>query len=342
MAIIDSLKSKKLPIGVFAGLTAGPKPARIFITMDYDENLQYLSAINGFKVKIYEAGANPKGSIQFEIPVTPPTVEIDFGNSKDTENVARTGEVALPKYSKAEQIRWESFFPYDTSAPYLNSSVRTAFGNVKNSISSLKNDILNIAKQEATPKIYIDIFKQLSKSEKPVTISMTFYDGGNLPANDYTIETFKTSPESNGDYNYNISFIEYTDIKPKLLNNNGEEISTDNIKVPDKVLFKSIKTASEFFTFAKQCYGTVSKKLVWAFANYNGIRNLVFNTVLVGWRIKGIFKDMGGRFGILNNIIGVSKITSKDTQAITESLKKISYSKANQAMAELFEQYKKI
>ena len=101
MAIIDSLKSKKLPIGVFAGVKKGPSPARIFITLNYAEEFDYLRSYKGFTVKSFNVGTKPVGTIAFEIPVMPPTIDIDTGNQKDTETVARIGEVVLPKYKKA-------------------------------------------------------------------------------------------------------------------------------------------------------------------------------------------------------------------------------------------------
>lgn len=346
MAIIDSLKSKKLPIGVFAGVKKGPSPARIFITLNYAEEFDYLRSYKGFTVKSFNVGTKPVGTIAFEIPVMPPTIDIDTGNQKDTETVARIGEVVLPKYKKARQVRWSSFFPYDTGAPYLSTSVRNltwgTLANIgsaaKNLVGSVIGALTGVSQQEATPAVYISIFEALAKSEEPFTMSMTFYDGGNMGAKKYTLDSFKTNPESNGDYQYSISIVEWTDIRPKLLNNNGDEVKVSDINVQDKIKFKSIRNIQDFWKFAKQCYPTVSKSLVWAFATYNGIRNLVFEGILIGWKIKGSLQDLGGRFGILNNMFGLAKITSKDTRAVSNSLKKLSFSKASNQLADLIKQ----
>ena len=346
MAILDSLKSKKLPIGVFAGLKKAPGPARIFITLNYSDKLSFCSGYRGFTVKSFNQNNKPTGTIAFEIPVTPPTIQLDFGNSKDSENVARIGEVVLPKYEKATQIRWSSFFPYDTSAPYLNTTTRnlswSSLSNLANRAKSLYqntvSDITGLTKTEPTPDIYIKLFKILSSSEEPFTVSMTFYDGGNMPAKKYTLDSFRANPENNGDYTYDLSLVEWTDISPKLINNKGVAVDKSNIKVKDKIKFKNIKNIKDFWNFCKQCYPTVSKKLMWAFSTYNGVRNLVFDAILKGWKIKGSLQDLGGRFGIVNNILGVSKITSKDTAAVSNSLKKLSFTKASKQMADLLKQ----
>lgn len=346
MAIVDSLKSKKLPLGVFAGVKKGPSPARIFITIDYVPELEYCRGVRGFTVTTSQMTDKPTGTISFEIPVTPPTVDIDFGNEKDSENVARVGQIVLPKYKQAWQLKWDSFFPYDASAPYLNTSVRnlnlntvnnltnTATSLVTNAISSLTG----ISLQEPVPAVYIGVFDTLAKSEKPLTISMTYYDGGSLRARKYSLQTFRTRPLNNGDYEYSISFVEWTDIKPKLLDSSGAQVPTSNIKVQDSIKFKNIQNIQDFWNFCKQCYPVVSKKLVWAFSTYNGIRNLIFEGVVIGWKIKGSLQDLGGRFGILSNILGVSKITSKDTAAVSESLKKLSFSKASAQLADILQQ----
>lgn len=345
MAIIDSFKSKKLPIGVFAGVKRAPSPARIFITLSYNTKFEFLRGMTGFKF----SPADDTKVIIFEIPVMPPTVQIDFGNSKDTENIARVGEVVLPKYKKATQFRWESFFPYDVSANYLSTSTRNLSWNslseykdrVKNMYSSARDAFRGVEPATALPETYIKIFKILSATEEPFTIAMTFYDGGDIPATKVTLDSFNAEPENNGDYKYNVALIEWTDISPKLLDNQGQVVSEGESKVPDSIKFKQISNIKDFWKWAKQCYPIVSKSLIWAFSTYNGIRNLIFDATLKAWKIKGSLQDLGGRFGILSNMFGLSKITSKDTVTITNSLKKLSFTKASKQMAELIKQNKK-
>lgn len=348
MANLNFLKSKKLPLGVFAGVKKAPSPARIFITLTYTKDFEFLRGLQGFK---FSPESDSK-TIVFEIPVMPPTVKIDFGNSKDTENVTRIGEVVLPKYQKAKQFRWESFFVYDSKAPYLSASVRNLSGDslsnykdqiknfskdAKNNIKNAKNNIKNTT---ATPEVYIKLFETLAQTEEPFTISMTFYDGGNIQATKVTLDTFGAEPENNGDYKYEISLIKWTKIGPKLLGSKGEVVEKSSKKVQDKKESKIIKKLKDFWKFTKKCYDKVSKTLVWAFATYNGVRGLVFDGVLKVWKIKGSLQDLGSRFGILNNMFGLSKITSKDTKAVSNSLKKLSFTKASKQMAEFVNQNK--
>ena len=341
MANLNFLKSKKLPLGVFAGIKKAPSPARIFITLTYTKDFEFLRGLQGFK---FSPKSDSK-TIVFEIPVMPPTVKIDFGNSKDTENVTRIGEVVLPKYQKAKQFRWESFFPYDSRAPYLSASVRNlswgSLSDYKDKIKNFAQDAWNSIKNTtAKPEVYIKLFETLAQTEEPFTISMTFYDGGNIPATKVTLDTFGAEPENNGDYKYEISLIKWTKIGPKLLNSKGEVVEEGSAKVPDSTKSKIIQKLKDFWKFTKKCYGKVSKPLIWAFATYNGVRGLVFDGVLKAWKIKGSLQDLSGRFGILNNMFGLSKITSKDTKVVSNSLKKLSFTKASKQMAEFLNQNK--
>lgn len=343
MANYDFLKSKKLPLGVFAGVRRAPSPARIFITLKYNENFEFLRGTRGFKF----TPENETSTIVFEIPVMPPTIKVDFGNTKDNENVTRIGEVVLPKYQKAKQFRWESFFPYDTRANYLSTTVRNlswgSLSDYKDKAVNFYQDAVNSINgsyAEPTPEKYIKLFELLTQTEEPFIISMTFYEGGNIPATKVTLDTFGAEPENNGDYKYEISLVKWTKIGPKLLNNKGEVIEEESSKVQDSTKSKIIQKLSDFWKFTKKCYGVVSKPLIWAFATYNGVRGLVFDAILKAWKIKGILQDLGGRFGILNNIFGLSKITSKDTKYVSDSLKKLSFTKASKQMAEFLNQNK--
>lgn len=342
------LKSKKLPIGVFAGIKRAPAPARIFIDLKYSEKWAFLLYVKGVKTTPKDADASNCRLLTFEIPVTPPTIQIDFGNSKDTENVTRIGEVVLPKYKKAMQFRWESFFPYDLSAKYLNTTVRNlSFESLKKykeqaqeMYSDVQDALKGIERVTPTPALYINIFNILSQTEEPFTISMKFYDGGNLDCFDVTLDSFNTEPENNGDYKYNISLVEWTDISPKLLDGDGNVVRRGEENVDDGTATAQITGLAKFWKFVKQCYGVASKALVFAFATYNGIRNLAFDGILKAWKIKGALQGLAGRFGILSNMFGLPKITSKDTKFVSDSLKKLSFTKASKQMAEFLNQNK--
>jgi hypothetical protein len=110
--------------------------------------------------------------------------------------------------------------------------------------------------------------------------------------------------------------------------------------VPDSIKFKQIRNIKDFWKWAKQCYPVVSKSLIFAFATYNGARFLIFDGVLKAWKIKGSLQDLGGRFGILSNMFGLAKITSKDVKPISNSLKKLSFMKASKQMANFLNQNK--
>lgn len=347
---------KKLPLGTFFVLKAGPKPARVVITLlakyldKAGQNPEAYNGLAGFKIV---GSTKQNQTMILELPVTPPTVKIAFGSQTDSSNIVQTGEVVLPKYKKAEQLRWESFFPYDSDANYLNTNVRSTFGDLVGGVSKIVDTIKSLKQKsnipstiinskDIKPSRFVELFKILNTYHIPFLVSLIYYEGGHLKPTPYTIDTFDAYPETNGDYQYSISLVEYTEISPKILDAKGQVMKVDNTEVTDHDLKVNINTLSKLIDFCKKAYGSVSKALIFALTTYNNVKGVVFSLNMSVLKIKGLLRGLVGRCGILDNVLGKSKITRNDTKAVCASLKSLSQTKASAEMADFLYKNKKI
>lgn len=359
MAVISSLK--KGLINPFTFATRGPSPAKVYIEIDYKEEWKYLLGYKGFKQegellgKLITTGlsklgfkvSNPpnQAPIRFQLPVSPPTIQVDTGNDKDSNNVVQIGEVVLPKYSKAKQFRFESFFPYDASAPYINTSVKqSGLWGLASTAVDIASSVAEIHKAVASPQIYNDLFDRLNNQSTPFKISMNFYQGGNIGWTNVTINTFQYEPENNGDYKYQLSLIEWKDIAPTKLNADGTPAFKSTVTLADIIM--SVKssanttlgyanTISHWWNICKGAYSIVSKNLIFWVAKYNGVKDLFY--IRKGdftWKFKNEFQSYAGRYTPLPNILNKPSITPSDTSKLNEDLKKLSFTKASKQMEE--------
>lgn len=342
------------------GIKNGPKPARISIEIPYDEEKWgFLRGLHGFRavpdspsvwVKILSTlvmgswkpfAENIESDIQFihfEIPVTPPTVSIDFGNSKDTENVTRLGEVVLPKYKKATQYRWESFFPYDMSAPYLKTKtgIMGTFSQISNAVTQIGDNFSQLLGNESrvpTPEVYNRIFKILSNMEIPFSIAMSFYEGGDIESTWVTLDSFQSEPESNGDYKYSISLVEWVDITPAEVDKTGKPVTAPKLPLPKTNINKFGQFLNKWTQFSNLLTSVI--KL------YAGLKTLFsFNAPLFMMNLRDTTTCATKKIGVPANMFGKSKITVNDAKFVSESLKKLSFTKSSQHLYDLINNYK--
>lgn len=335
----------KLPPIASLGMKQGPSPARIFITLKYIPELNWLGKISGFRFTPTLSNNTETTRIDFEIPVMPATFKLDFGNSKDTKNVVQVGEVVLPKYGKSWQFRWDSFFPYDPDANYVNPTLRgmswQSLQSYGRQMGRTYQDLKNLTSTKPTPAVYINLFNLLSDSKIPFEIAISFYDGGHIDSIPVTVDTFSAEPENNGDYKYSISLVEWKDVSPKTVDSQGNITNLIDNQGIDGTLRRNITGLEQFFLMCKECYSVVSKYLIFAVATYNGLANLVFDGSLMYWKFKSSFKSLATNFRIFDNIFGLPKITSKDTSYVNQSLKALSFTKASKQMADFLLNNKK-
>lgn len=333
------------------------KPAKIFMSFDWDNSISAQLSKTTF-----QRIGNDKRRVMFQLPVTPETVKIDMGNEVETNTIVQTGEVVLPRYKKAVQVRFESLFPFDATAPYV-SKQDTMLDKFK---AFTKNGILGTQKsgnlqalrdktEPAMPTDYFKVFEYLAKKKLPLAFTMTFYDGGHIETKQFTISAFDAEPENNGDYKYNIALAEWTDIKPRLLNDPTPTVD-DSIKCHDSFVetakdselwWKEIDTSNiqnvclsklaDLYNIVYKSYGTVSKGILDAVLTYNGIKSGIFYTSTGFLKLKGTFSNFAGKVGIGSNMAGTSKISSVDTSSISTLIKQIDTAKFKSQLASSIE-----
>ena len=337
----------------YSGLSpsAKLKPAKIFMSFDYDPKIAMQLTKTSFKL------IGSRKRVMFQLPVTPETVKIDMGSETETNQVVQTGEVALPRYKKAVQIRFESVFPFDPTAPYVTKQ-DTMLDKFKaftkeGILGTQQSGSLQALRDKTNPAMptdYFKVFEHLAKTKTPFAFTMTFYDGGHLETKQFTIGAFDAEPENNGDYKYNIAIAEWTNMRPRLLNDPAPKESYA-IQYHDQYVYqhkdselwwKQLDTSQiqnaclakvgDFYNLIYKSYGCVSKSMLDAVLAYNGIKSAVFYTGSAGLKLKGTFVNFAGKVGIGSNIAKASG-SSVDTSSISTLIKQIDTAKMKSQMA---------
>ena len=335
MDLMNTLTTKTRSLGSFVGGVDGVKPASVYISFPDVPELAHLN-MQPFE----RSGAEQNKRITFKLPVTPETIKLDNGSDTDKNSIVQTGEVTLPKYKKSVQMRFDSFFPYDYTAPYVNSkSIKDAFRT--NTSSLLKSEVKQTwkdyidSKAPAKPTHYIELFKVSAKMNVPITIAVTYYDGGDIDAMTMTVDAFSSEPESNGDYKYSLSLVEWTDVRPQIEGVINNEPTAAQV-LADRLVRAPLPTspaAGDWWSFCKYWYGSCSAKLLKYVAMYNKIKTVSYFGVIQAIKLKGFFSSFSGKLGIASNMLGKTKITSNDSATVSASIKSIDTSASIKSMA---------
>ena len=75
---------------------------------------------------------------KIKIPVNPEEIEIKYPTDHKTYDVIGVGEIVVPRKPSLKEISWESFFPGDRSAVYVNSGAKVPSYYMKSLESALK------------------------------------------------------------------------------------------------------------------------------------------------------------------------------------------------------------
>ncbi len=75
---------------------------------------------------------------KIKIPVNPEEIEIKHPTDHKTYDVIGVGEIVVPRKPSLKEISWESFFPGDRSAVYVNSGAKVPSYYMKSLESALK------------------------------------------------------------------------------------------------------------------------------------------------------------------------------------------------------------
>ena len=73
---------------------------------------------NGCSIYLVFAGKKVK------LPVNPKEIETKHPTNHKTYDVIGVGEIVVPRKPSLKEVSWESFFPGDRSAVYVNSGAK--------------------------------------------------------------------------------------------------------------------------------------------------------------------------------------------------------------------------
>ena len=149
-----------------------------------------------------------------QLPINPPDIEVSYSGNNKTSEVIKLGEINRLRNRKLADIKFNSWFPFDTWFP----GIRT-----KGKFESCK--------------YYKDFFTELMNSEKPVRFIVTGIDINML----VSVEDFNfTHKAGEGeDAYYSLVLKEYKDYKVKesnlqLKTTDKEETKVQEVKVEQK------------------------------------------------------------------------------------------------------------
>ena len=171
--------------------------------------------------------------------------------------------------------------------------------------------------------------------ELPFSIAMTFYEGGDIESTWVTLDSFDAEPENNGDYTYKLSLVEWTDISPSQVDNTGKPIKVTKSPLPKTNLNKFGQFLHKWRQFSSLLDSVIHL--------YAGLRSLfAFNFPIFMMNLRDTITCPTKKIGVTaTNMFGKSKITTKDTKFISESLKKLSFTKSSQHLYEIINNYKR-
>ena len=67
-----------------------------------------------------------------KMPVNPEEVNIKYPTDHKTYNVIGVGEIVVPRKPSLKELSWESFFPGNRKAPYVNSGAKNVSFMLRN------------------------------------------------------------------------------------------------------------------------------------------------------------------------------------------------------------------
>lgn len=130
---------------------------------------------------------------KLKIPVNPETIEIKYPSNDKEYDVLGVGKVTVQRRPGLKEVSWESFFPGDRSAPYVNTQSRKPGEYVKQIEKAMKN-----------------------KQKGRLIISRSGLYDTNMRC---TIDEFKTKDKGGepGDIYYSITLKEYRNFSPQTV-----------------------------------------------------------------------------------------------------------------------------
>ena len=123
------------------------------------------------KYSVYVVFAGKK----VKMPVNPEEVNIKYPTDHKTYNVIGVGEIVVPRKPSLKELSWESFFPGNRKAPYVNSGAKNVSFYVKKFEKALKSKkicrviISRSGMQNTNVRCIISNFELIDKGGEPET-----------------------------------------------------------------------------------------------------------------------------------------------------------------------------
>ena len=121
------------------------------------------------KYSVYVVFAGKK----VKMPVNPEEVNIKYPTDHKTYNVIGVGEIVVPRIPSLKELSWESFFPGNRKAPYVNSGAKNVSFYVKKFEKALKSKkicrviISRSGMQNTNVRCIISNFELIDKGGEP-------------------------------------------------------------------------------------------------------------------------------------------------------------------------------
>lgn len=148
---------------------------------------------------------------KLKIPVNPEEIEIKYPSNNKEYEVLGTGQIVVPRKPGLKEISWESFFPGDLSAPYVNSGAKSVETYVKRLEKAMKNKM--------TGRLIISRSDLYDTNMRCIVSNFETKDKGGEPDDMY----------------YSITLLEYRDYSPRTVSIVTTPAATESASQADAV-----------------------------------------------------------------------------------------------------------
>lgn len=130
---------------------------------------------------------------KLKIPVNPEEIEVKYPSNNKEYDVLGTGKIVVPRKPGLKEVSWESFFPGDLSAPYVNSGAKDPETYIKRLEKAMKN--------KKTGRLIISRSDLYDTNMRCIISNFETKDKGGEPEDIY----------------YSITLLEYRDYSPRTV-----------------------------------------------------------------------------------------------------------------------------
>ncbi len=176
--------------------------------------------------------------VKFRLPVNPEDVTIDGSSPSDSFSIIGLGQIDIPQYSNLRKIKFKSFFPGTTDAPYVFS-------------------------KSQSPKYYYELLKKAMDEAKVGRLIVHRANGLNLNIR-VTIKSLNTTDAGGNpeDLGYDIQLMEYRPFKPDkvTVKKESSKVTTVSNQVQRAVDTPVMRVGATVVANGTYCYDSYGSK----------------------------------------------------------------------------------